>query len=236
MRDRLIVALDLAAPEAAEAMVARLGSAVSFYKIGYQLALAGGLELARDLVRDGRGVFLDMKLLDIDNTVARGVESAAAIGVSMLTVHAYPKAMRAAAAAASGTNLTVLGVTALTSMDDADLADAGYRLGAAGLVALRAGQAREAGIGGIVCAAAEVPLVRPLLDPSMAVVTPGIRPAGAEHGDQKRVAAPGEALRAGATHLVVGRPITGAPDPAAAASAILKEMQSAGVRSRKEQD
>ena len=165
-----------------------------------------------------------MKLLDIDNTVAKGVENVARMGVHMLTLHAYPKAMRAAVAAAAGSPLCLLGVTVLTSMDDGDLAEAGFADGARSLVERRARQAADAGMGGIVCSAQEAALVRPLLGDSMAVVTPGIRPSGAAHGDQKRVVTPADAIRAGASHLVVGRPITGAVDRKAAAEAILAEM------------
>lgn len=227
MQDRLIVALDVPTVREAEAAVAELGDTVSFYKIGYQLAFAGGLDLARDLVADGRKVFLDMKLLDIDNTVAKGVESVVRMGVHMLTLHAYPKAMRAAVAAAAGSQLCLLGVTVLTSMDDGDLAEAGYGTDAATLVERRARQAAHAGMGGIVCSAQEAARVRPLIGPHMALVTPGIRPSGSDHGDQKRVVTPGDAIRAGATHLVVGRPIAAAVDRTAAAKAILEEMTTA---------
>jgi len=227
MQDRLIVGLDVATTAEASAIVADLGDSCRFYKIGYQLVLAGGLDLARELIGSGCKVFLDMKILDIDHTVARAVENAARLGVSMLTLHAYPKAMRAAAEAARGTDLCLLGVTVLTSMDDADLIEAGYAAGAAELVKRRAAQARAAGIGGIVCSANEAAAVRAIVGDAMAVVTPGIRPAGAATGDQKRVMTPAKAIRAGASHLVVARPIIGAADRRAAASAILKEMQSA---------
>lgn len=223
-RDRLIVALDVPDVAHAERVLADLDGAVSTVKIGHQLAFAGGLELARDLVQHGTGVFLDMKLLDIDNTVAKGVESIMALGVTMLTLHAYPKAMRAAVDAARGSDLLLLGVTVLTSMDDADLADAGYGLDAERLVQRRAAQARDAGMGGIVCSAREARAVRAILGPDMAVVTPGIRPAGAALGDQKRVATPASAIGDGASHLVVGRPILDAPDRKAAALAIIEEI------------
>jgi orotidine-5'-phosphate decarboxylase len=222
---RLIVGLDLPSLAEAEKAVRELEGLVSFYKIGYRLAYAGGLELARDLAAQGTDIFLDLKLLDIDNTVAEGVESVAKLGAKMLTVHAYPKAMRAAAKAAQGSDLCVLGVTVLTSMDGDDLAEAGYaETDPHKLVAKRAAQAREAGIGGIVCAATEASAVRMIVGSSMAVVTPGIRPAGADHGDQKRVMTPGDAIRAGASHLVVARPVVAAPDRRAAAQAILDEM------------
>ena len=226
-RERLIVGLDVPTLHEAETMVATLGDTVSFYKIGYQLVFAGGLEFARDLAKDGKKVFLDMKLLDIDNTVASGVENIAKMGMSMLTLHAYPKAMRAAVEAARGSDLCLLGVTVLTSMDEADLTEAGYGDDPRSLVLRRAEQAREAGMGGIVCSAEESALVRDVVGPDMAIVTPGIRPSGSERGDQKRVMTPYDALRAGSTHLVVGRPIVKAPDPAQAAKAILDEMVSA---------
>jgi orotidine-5'-phosphate decarboxylase len=225
MRDRLIVALDVPTVREAEAIVAELGDAVSFYKIGYQLAFAGGLDFAKQLSASGKQVFLDMKLLDIDNTIAKAVENIAKLGVSMLTIHAYPKAMRAAVEAAKGSPLCLLGVTVLTSMDNADLTEAGYATDAASLVAKRAKQAREAGMGGIVCSPEEAVAVRQILGPDMALVTPGIRPAGADKGDQKRVATPGDAIASGASHLVVGRPITGANDRKAAALEIISQMQ-----------
>ncbi len=227
MRDRLIVGLDVPTVADAEKVVRELGDSVCFYKIGYQLVFAGGLEFARDLAAEGKKVFLDMKLLDIDNTVAKGVENVARMGMTMLTLHAYPKAMRAAVEAAKGSSLCLLGVTVLTSMDAGDLAEAGYTATPEALVIKRAGQAREAGMGGIVCSAAEAKAVRGIVGPDMAVVTPGIRPAGAAHGDQKRVVTPADAIRDGASHLVVGRPIVGAVDRQAAAHAILTEMRAA---------
>ena len=226
-RDRLIVGLDIPSVEEARAIVSTLGEDIVFYKIRYQLTFAGGLDFARDLIADGKKVFLDMKLLDIDNTVAKAVENIARMGVSMLTLHAYPKAMRAAVEAAKGSDLTLLGVTVLTSMDDADLREAGYDCDTASLVLRRAGQARDAGMGGIVCSAEEAAAVRQAVGPSMAVVTPGIRPTGGDAGDQKRVMTPADALRAGSSHLVVGRPIVKASDPGATARAILAEMTSA---------
>ncbi|PWW00474.1 orotidine-5'-phosphate decarboxylase [Hoeflea marina] len=221
---RLIVALDVPTRAEAEALVARLGDTVSFYKIGYQLAFAGGLDFIRELKAGGKRVFLDMKLLDIDNTVAKAVETICRMDVDMLTVHAYPGTMRAAVAAASGSPLCLLGVTVLTSMDSADLVEAGYVLEAAGLVHRRAAQASAAGMGGIVCSAEEAAAVRGIVGPAMAVVTPGIRPSGGEKGDQKRVMTPTDALAAGASHLVVGRPVVHADDPAAAARALVAEM------------
>ena len=226
-RDRLIVALDIATVREAQAIVQTLGDDVTFYKIGYHLAFAGGLDFARDLISKGKKVFLDMKLLDIDNTVAKGVENIAKMGVSMLTLHAYPKAMRAAVEAARGSDLTLLGVTVLTSMDEADLREAGYESTPRSLVLRRAAQARDAGMGGIVCSAEESSEVRQILGPGMSIVTPGIRPVGSAAGDQKRIMTPADALQAGSSHLVVGRPIVDAQDPKAAAKAILAEMSAA---------
>jgi orotidine-5'-phosphate decarboxylase len=224
---QLIVGLDVATRAEAEKVVRDLDGIVSFYKIGYRLAFAGGLDLARELAADGVRIFLDMKLLDIDNTVAQGVESIARMGMTMLTLHAYPKAMRAAVAAARGSDLCLLGVTVLTSMDERDLTDAGYEYDPHTLVLRRAEQALQAGMGGIVCAASEAAAARKVVGPKLAVVTPGIRPAGGDPGDQKRVMTPGEAVRAGASHLVVARPIIGAVDRVAAARAILAEMSDA---------
>lgn len=226
-RDRLIVGLDVSTRDEAERIVEMLGDAVSWYKIGYQLAYAGGLPLVTDLANSGKRVFLDLKLLDIPNTVAKGVDSALALGASMLTVHAYPHAMQGAVDAAKGTDLTLLGVTVLTSLDDADLTAAGYARGVSDLVRLRAGQARDIGMGGIVSAAHEAAAMRALIGPDMAIVTPGIRPAGAAAGDQKRVSTPADALHAGASHLVVARPIVAAARPREAARAILDEMAAA---------
>ncbi|RWL82187.1 MAG: orotidine-5'-phosphate decarboxylase [Mesorhizobium sp.] len=227
MRDRLIVGLDLPTLSEAEKTVRELEGAVSFYKIGYQLAFAGGLDFARELASGGTKVFLDMKLLDIDNTVAKGVENIVKMGVTMLTLHAYPKTMRAAVEAAKGSELCLLGVTVLTSMDEQDMIDAGYEYDPHTLVLRRSEQALHAGMGGIVCSAEEAEAVRRVVGPDLAVVTPGIRPSGSDHGDQKRVVTPAQAIRNGASHLVVGRPIVKAPDRRAAAEAILAEMQSA---------
>jgi len=225
-RDRLIVALDLPSVVAAEAMVERLGDAVSFYKIGYQLAFAGGLPLAEDLVRQGKRVFLDLKLHDIGNTVARGVESVAKLGATFLTVHAYPQTMHAAVDARGDSGLRILAVTVLTSYDDADLAAAGYDFTVKELVAERAAQARDIGVDGLVCSAEEAQALRPNVGP-LVLVTPGIRPAGADTGDQKRVMTPAKAIAAGADYLVVGRPILAAGDPKAAAEAIVAEIAAA---------
>ncbi len=227
-RERLIVALDLPSVEAAEAMVARLGDAVSFYKIGYQLAYAGGLGYAQKLTGAGKQVFLDLKLHDIGNTVAEGVKSVARLGATFLTVHAYPQTMQAAVEARAG-GLRILGVTVLTSYDDNDLKVAGYDTPVKALVARRAEQARMLGVDGLVCSPEEAANMRAIVGAGMALVTPGIRPSGAAAGDQKRIMTPAAAIAAGADYLVVGRPIIAAPAPRAVAEAIVAEIaQQAG--------
>src|SRR5471032_1420877 len=226
-RDRLIVPLDLPSVALAEAMIARLGDSVSFYKIGYQLAYAGGLPLVRQLVSGGKKVFVDLKLHDIGNTVAKGVESVAALGATFLTVHAYPQTMKAAVEGRAGSGLKILAVTVLTSYDDGDLHAAGYRLNVADLVEARAQQAQVLGVDGLVCSPEEAASLRKVVGHQMNLVTPGVRPAGTAAGDQKRVMTPGKAIAAGADYLVVGRPILEAPDPKAAADAIVAEITQA---------
>jgi orotidine-5'-phosphate decarboxylase len=226
-RDRLIVALDVPDVASAEAMIERLGDSVSFYKIGYQLGYAGGLPLVRKLADAGKKVFADLKMHDIGNTVAKGVESVAKLGATFLTVHAYPQTMQAAANASKGSDLRILAVTVLTSYDDEDLKAAGYQLGVTDLVTTRAQQAQALGIDGLVCSPEEVGNLRKLIKPEMVLVTPGVRPAGAELGDQKRVMTPARAIAAGSDYLVVGRPILAAADPKAAAEAIVAEIAQA---------
>jgi orotidine-5'-phosphate decarboxylase len=228
-RDRLIVALDLPSLEAAQAMVARLGEEVSFYKIGYQLAFAGGLAYAQALAGAGKRVFLDLKLHDIGNTVAQGVKGVAQLGASFLTVHAYPQTMQAAVDAREA-GLRILAVTVLTSYDDNDLKAAGYDASVRSLAASRAAQARAIGVDGLVCSAEEAAALRAIAGPEMVLVTPGIRPAGAQAGDQKRVMTPGAAIAAGADYLVVGRPILAAAEPRAAAQAIIAEIAQQRVK------
>jgi orotidine-5'-phosphate decarboxylase len=223
-RDRLIVALDLAEVTAAEAMIARLGDSVTFYKIGYQLAYAGGLPLVGRLADAGKKVFIDLKLHDIGNTVARGVESIAKSGATFLTVHAYPQTMKAAVEARAGSGLKILAVTVLTSYDDGDLHAAGYRFGVSDLVEARAQQAQVLGVDGLVCSPEEAVSLRKVVGHQMVLVTPGIRPAGSATGDQKRIMTPGRAIAAGSDYLVVGRPVLEAADPRAAADAIQAEI------------
>jgi orotidine-5'-phosphate decarboxylase len=225
-RDRLIVALDVASVDRAETLIQQLGDAVAFYKIGYQLAFVGGLRLAETLAGAGKKVFLDLKLHDIGNTVAKGVESVARIGASFLTVHAYPQTMRAAVAARPA-GLRILAVTVLTSYDNADLAEAGYVGAVSDLVMRRAMQARETGVDGLVCSAEEAAALRPAIGAQMTLVTPGIRPMGAASGDQKRIMTPAAAIAAGADYLVVGRPILEASNPHGAATAIIAEIATA---------
>ena len=233
--DRLIVALDFSSRNEAEKLVETLGEQISFYKIGYELTYGGeGLALGRELIKAGKKVFFDLKLLDIENTVAKGVEAIAKTGASMLTVHAYPQAMAGAVKAANGSDLTLLAVSVMTSMDENDLMEAGYDRDVESLVGLRAYQAKEAGMGGVVCSAFEAALVHKMTDGKMAIVTPGIRPESAALNDQKRAVSPGDALSWGASHLVVGRPITRASNPLAAVLDIQEEMARADIEQENE--
>lgn len=228
VRDRLIIGLDLSSVEEARAIVERIGDAGTFYKIGYQLGYAGGLAFAEELIGKGKKVFLDLKLHDIGNTVESGVRSVARLGATFLTVHAYPQTMRAAVAGKAGSNLKILAVTVLTSYSDEDLTEAGYTPGTtAALVERRSKQARDLGIDGIVCAATEAASVRRIVGPDIAIVTPGIRPAGSAADDQKRIVTPGEGIRNGADHLVVARPIIKAADPRAVTERIVEEIAAA---------
>jgi orotidine-5'-phosphate decarboxylase len=229
-RERLIVALDLPTVHDAEQMVSRLGESVVFYKIGYQLAFAGGLPFAAGLIAAGKQVFLDLKLHDIGNTVQKGVESVAQIGATFLTVHAFPQTMKAAVEGKKGSKLRILAVTVLTSYDDADLAAAGYDMSVPELAAARAAQARDMGVDGLVCSAEEARALRDIAGPGMVLVTPGIRPAGTASGDQKRIMTPARAVETGADYLVVGRPVVEARDPKAAADNIVAEIENASGR------
>jgi len=228
-RERLIVALDLPTVKAAENMVTRLGDAVCFYKIGYQLAFAGGLPFAAGLIAAGKQVFLDLKLHDIGNTVQKGVESVAEMGATFLTVHAYPQTMKAAVEGKQGSPLRILAVTVLTSYDDSDLAAAGFDMTVGELVAARAAQARDIGVDGLVCSPEEAANLRAVIAPNMVLVTPGIRPAGSATGDQKRIMTPAKAIKAGADYLVVGRPVVEASDPKMAAEQIVSEIEQASA-------
>jgi orotidine-5'-phosphate decarboxylase len=224
---RLITALDLPDAAAARRMVETLGDAVGFYKVGLQLFATEGMALARALKAQGKHVFLDWKLHDIGATVTRATAALAHSGCDLLTVHAEPQVMRAAVEGRGGSGLKILGVTVLTSLSDTDLAEMGYGLGAAALVDRRVRQALDCGLDGVVASPQEAARVRSMVPPGFLVVTPGVRPAGAALDDQARTSTPAAALSAGATHLVVGRPITAAADPRAAALAIAAEMAAA---------
>ena len=226
-RERVIVALDLPSVASAEKLVGQLGDSIAFYKIGYQLGYAGGLSFAQDLIKSGKKVFFDLKLHDIGNTVNKGVESIVNSGATFLTVHAYPQTMKAALDASRGSSLKILAVTILTSYNDRDVTEAGYGGTARDQVKRKSEQACALGIDGIVCSAEESEMLRPIVGPDRLLVTPGIRPAGADTGDQKRIMTPAEAVRAGSDYLVVGRPITGVADPKAAADAIVQEVAQA---------
>jgi orotidine-5'-phosphate decarboxylase len=226
-RDRLIVALDIPDVDEARRLVETLGETVVFYKIGMELAYGGGLPLVSELAAAGKHVFLDLKLHDIPNTVERTTAQAAKLGATFLTVHAYPQTMRAAVAGARASGLQILAVTVLTSYDDADLSEAVYRFGVVETVRRRAEQALELGVDGLVASPAEAAMARETVGAGLAIVTPGIRPAGGAVGDQKRVATPAEAIRNGADYLVIGRPVTQAPDPRAAAAAVVAEIEAA---------
>jgi orotidine-5'-phosphate decarboxylase len=226
-RDRLIVALDLPSIAAAEQVVETLGETVGAYKIGLELTYAGGLQLAAALIAAGKKIFLDLKLHDIPNTVTRAAALIGEMGAALLTVHGYPQTMRAAKAALAGSSTRILAVTVMTSYDDGDLAEAGFALGVRALVAQRARQAQEIGIDGLVLAGPEVAVIRKLIGPTMLCVTPGIRPAGAEASDQKRVMTAAQAIVAGADYLVVGRPVVQAINPRHVAEAMVGEIAAA---------
>ena len=222
-RDQLVLALDVDDLVPALRLARQLQPWFRTAKVGLELFSASGPDAVSAVVDLGYDVFLDLKLHDIGNTVEEGVRSASGSGATFLTVHAYPQTMRAAVRG-RGAGLRILAVTVLTSYDDADAAEAGYGLPVAELVAKRAAQAAEIGIDGLVCSAAEAGSVRRIVGPDRLIVTPGIRPAGAEAGDQKRVMTPGDARRAGIDHVVVGRPITGAADPRAVTQAIVADL------------
>ena len=226
---RIIIPLDLPTRAEAEAMVERLGDAISFYKIGLQLLAGGGMGLAKELKQAGRQVFLDWKLHDIGTTVEKATAALVATGTcDVLTVHAEPQVMAAAVRGRAGEKTAkIVGVTVLTSLNDAALSELGYGLDVAALVERRIRQAIDAGLDGVVASPHEAALAREIAGPDFLVITPGVRPTWAKADDQARAATPAEALRAGASHLVCGRPITAATDPRAAALAVAEEI--AGV-------
>ncbi|PWL34404.1 orotidine-5'-phosphate decarboxylase [Marivita sp. XM-24bin2] len=227
--DRLIVALDV--PNALQGLqlAEKLGDSVSFYKVGLGMLTGGGLALANELKQEhGKRIFLDMKLFDIGATVAAAVRGLAQYDLDFLTVHGDPHVVRAAKEGAAGSNLKILAVTILTSLERSDLDDALMKDGAVpDLVTERAGRAFEAGADGVISSPNEAAMIRALPEASdRLIVTPGVRPAGADLGDQKRVATPANAVKNGVDHIVVGRPVWKAADPRAAAIAIVSEMQS----------
>jgi orotidine-5'-phosphate decarboxylase len=226
-KDRLIIALDVSRASEAQKIVTEIGDAASTYKVGKQLFTAEGPQVVRDLVASGRKVFLDLKFHDIPNTVAGAVKSAVGLGVSMLTVHASggSKMLRAGAEAAGAGGPIVLAVTVLTSLNDEDLQELGMPVGVADQVLRLAGIARNAGCTGLVASAHEAARIRRSLGEGFPIVTPGVRFAGGDVGDQARVVTPAEAIRAGASHLVMGRPITGDKNPKEAAERALREME-----------
>lgn len=226
-KDRLIVALDVPQVRDAEALVERLGEHVTFYKVGMELVYAGGLDLVRTLSKAGKKVFLDLKLHDIPNTVERATARLADLGATFLTVHAFPQTMKAAKSGKAQSGMRILAVTVMTSYDDHDLREAGYACSVRELVERRATQAKDIGIDGLILSPEEVGDIRTHIGQGLTLVTPGIRPAQSAKGDQKRIMTPAEALKAGADHLVIGRPVTAAPDPVAAAIAIQQEIAEA---------
>jgi len=230
MRERLIVALDVSTAGEAQSLVQRIGDAAGIYKVGLQLFTAEGPGIVRDLVGSGRRVFLDLKLHDIPNTVSHAVKAAVELGAHMLTVHASGgTAMLRAATEAAGGRLKILAVTVLTSLNDEDMLETGVSGRVADQVLRMAALAQNTGCQGVVTSPREALLLRKALGEGFAIVTPGVRPAGSESHDQQRIATPAQAIANGASHIVVGRPITHASDPAAAAQAIISEMEKARI-------
>jgi len=226
-RDRLIVGLDVPTIEDARDIVQTLGTTVNFYKIGMQQVFAGGLELARELIDLNKQVFLDMKLLDIPNTVSKAIENIAQIGVTFTTVHAYDHVMMAAVEARGSSDLQILGVTVLTNMDDGDLARMGIGMTAGELVLTRAKTALSLKMDGVIASAHEAAAIHAVVGNKLKIVTPGIRLAGADVQDQKRVMTPALAISAGSDYLVVARPVIQADDPRRAAAMIIEEIEAA---------
>ena len=223
--DRLYVALDLPTIAEARAMVEGVGDAVSSYKIGLQLLPLGGAQFGQELKALGKNVFYDFKLHDIGATVEKATRSISGLGADLLTVHARPDVMESAAAGRGKSSLKILGVTVLTSLDRQALNDIGYNYTAEELVMRRVEQAMAAGVDGVVSSPLEAAKIRAVVPDNFLVVTPGIRMPDGDKGDQKRIATPGDALRSGASHIVVGRPITAAADPRKAALNVLENMR-----------
>ncbi len=227
-RQRLIVALDVPGPEEARSLIDRIGDAAGIYKIGLELLFSGGVALARDLAASGDKIFVDAKLLDIEATVERATSAIARLGAHFLTVHALDrKTLEAAVRGRGDSHLKLLGVTVLTNLDAADLIEQGIDHPLPEMVLHRARLAREAGFDGVIASAREASAIRAATGENFIIVTPGIRPEGAARNDQARTATPHAAIEAGANYLVVGRPITAAADPRAAALAIGAEIAAA---------
>lgn len=220
----IIIALDVETAAQARELTAKLGDAVDFYKVGMELYAGAGLDLVRELTGQGKKVFLDMKFYDIGETVRRAVAQVAKLGVRFLTVHGSKAVMEAAVQGRGAADLKLLAVTVLTSFDQTDLADLGYPCSISDLVSLRVRNAMAAGIDGLVCSPLEVAGVRATAGPDAILVTPGVRSAGADAGDQKRVATPAAALRNGADYLVIGRQVTRAQDPRSEVEKIFGEI------------
>jgi orotidine-5'-phosphate decarboxylase len=223
-RNPIIIALDVETAAEARALVERIGSRVDFYKVGLELYAGAGPEIVRELIGQGKQVFIDLKMYDIPETVKRATAQVASMGARFLTVHAVGSVMRAAVEGRAASNLKLLAVTVLTSFGRADMEEQGYRGEIAELVERRARLAMECGVDGVVASPLEAAALRRLIGPAPIVVTPGVRSAGAAHGDQKRVATPAEALRDGASYVVIGRQVTRAADPAAAVERLLGEI------------
>jgi orotidine-5'-phosphate decarboxylase len=226
----IIVALDVESAACARALVARIGPRVNFYKVGLELYTAAGMEIVTHLLGEGKQVFLDLKMYDIPETVARAVAVVAQTGVRFLTVHSVSSVMRAAVAARAGSQLQILAVTVLTSFGPEDMDDLGYQGTVASLVERRARKAVEVGVDGLVASPLEAAAVRSIAGPNTVIVTPGVRSAGVAVGDQKRVATPAQAIRDGADYLVIGRQITRAADPAAQVDHILMELGDTNIK------
>ena len=228
IRDKLIVALDVPAYDDARALVETLGDTVSFYKVGLELLFAEGLTLAGELKSEGKRVFLDMKFLDIGNTVEKAVAGVAELGFDFLTIHGTDtKTMKAAVKGRGKSSLKILAVTVLTSLDQNDLSEQGIAMSPRDLVLKRAKLARDAGVDGVIASGQEAASIRAACGPGFLIVTPGIRLPGGDAGDQKRITTPEDAIRDGANHIVVGRPINAARNPLEAAQTFLGHLSRA---------
>lgn len=230
MNSPLIIALDVESRQEALALVRKIGSAASFYKVGLELYSAAGMDLVGELKAEGLRVFLDLKFYDIGETVKRAVAQIARSGADFLTIHSHSSVMRAAVEGKNAHPLALLAVTVLTSFDDNDLKDDGYSRGVSELVELRARNAMKAGVNGLICSAVEVGRLRSICGPDMILVTPGVRSPGASSGDQKRIATPAEAIASGASYLVIGRQVTRSQDPQGEVKKILDEIAANGIR------